>query len=313
MPELQVIPKFEEFILPVLKLGSEGEIRISEGVTKIADHFELSSEAREATIASGRSTKVYTRLHWVVVNLVQARLLQRPKRGYFSITQRGKDVLAQNPEKITLDFLMKFSEFQQFKTQKQETVAKMHANTDLPREDCGDVSPEEQIELAHGEIVAAIKSELLTKILNSSPEFFEHLIIDLLVAMGYGGSRDEAGTHIWGKQEMAGVDGVIAEDKLGLDVIYIQAKRYASENSVGSPDLQKFLGSLVGKGANKGVFATTSSFSKAAQDYVNSVSHRIILVDGDKLTSLMIEHDVGVRVNRAIEIKKIDDDFFEEA
>ncbi len=308
MPELKNVPDFKAFFLPVLQLGNEGQTSINEAVVRVADYFDLSQEAREDSTASGRSTRVRNRTSWAVTYLVQAGLLHRPKRGYFIITKRGKDVLAQNPEKITLDFLMKFSEFQQFKTRRKPY--KNDAN-DL-REDCGDVSPEEQIELAHGEIVAAIKSELLTKILNSSPEFFEHLIIDLLVAMGYGGSRDEAGTHL-GKTGDGGIDGVIAEDKLGLDVIYIQAKRYASENSVGSPDLQKFLGSLVGKGANKGVFATTSSFSKAAQDYVNSVSHRIILVDGDKLTSLMIEHDVGVRVNRAIEIKKIDDDFFEEA
>ena len=292
-------------MLPMLKYGNEGITSFRDAVLKASDDFQLSDEERKVTMPSGPEPLIRNRTGWAITYLVKANLLHRPKRAYFAITDKGKDVLANNPTAINRKYLEQFPEFVQF--QKKKRISKSSETAES--QDFSVITPEERIGVAYDEITSEIESELFTRILESSPEFFERVIVNLLVAMGYGGSYEQAGKHL-GKSGDGGVDGVINEDKLGLDLIYIQAKRYAPKNLVGRPEIQKFAGSLLGFGANKGVFVTTSSFSKQALEYARGVPQRIILIDGEKLTSLMLENNVGVRVNRTIELKKIDEDFF---
>lgn len=299
------IPDYESLMLPMLKYGNEGVISFKEAVDKASNDFNLSDEEREETIPSGPEPIIKNRTGWAITYLVKAKLLQRPKRAHFTITDKGKEVLAKNPDTINRKFLEQFPEFIVFLNKKKEKKP----STSQDQTELSLATPEERIGVAYDEITSEIKSELLSKVLDSSPEFFEQLIVKLLVAMGYGGSVEQAGTHL-GKSGDGGVDGVINEDKLGLDLIYIQAKRYAPENSIGRPEIQKFAGSLIGMGANKGVFVTTSSFSNHAHEYADNVPQRIILIDGEKLTSLMLEYSVGVRVNQTIDMKRIDEDFF---
>jgi restriction system protein len=292
-------------MLPVLKYGSDGVISLKDATSKASDEFQLTEEERLETIPSGQDSLIKNRTGWAVTYLVKANLLHRPKRGHFTITGKGKDVLASNPESINRKYLEQFPEFVTFL--KKKNVTKSSEAADIVTAITS--TPEERIGIAHEEITSEIESELMSKILDASPEFFERVIVSLLVSMGYGGSHGQAGEHL-GKSGDGGVDGVINEDKLGLDLIYVQAKKYAPENSVGRPAIQAFAGSLLGFGATKGVFVTTSSFSKHAYEYASGVPQRIILIDGEKLTSLMLENNVGVRVNRTIELKKIDEDFF---
>ena len=298
------IPDFQSLMLPVLKLGATGEVRGRDAVQIIADQFNLSEQERAETVPSGTRTYILDRILWAVTYLVKAGLLQRPQRGCFTITEKGKEVLASKPESIDINFLKQFPEFEKFKTRKKpEGSIQAREVTEESQ------TPRERIDSAYEEIFADLKSEVLQRILDASPQFFEKLLLNVLVAMGYGGSLKEAGKHV-GKSGDEGIDGVINEDKLGLDIIYIQAKRYAPENTVSRPDIQKFAGSLMGKGANKGVFVTTSSFSKKALEYAERITQRLILIDGEQLASLMIEHNVGVRLNHAVELKTIDEDFF---
>ncbi len=300
------IPDYQTLMLPTLKLGATGEIQLREGITALSNEFNLTDEEREHLLPSGTMTTIRNRVAWSVSYLVKAGLLKRPKRGFFTITERGQSVLSNPPEKITAKFLKQYPEFIEFIGKKNEKTV---SDDDATNDSDSSKTPEERIGLAYQEITADIKSELLSKILDSSPAFFETLIVNLLVAMGYGGSSVEAGKHL-GKTGDGGIDGVIKEDKLGLDMIYVQAKRYNPENSIGRPAIQGFAGSLIGFGANKGVFVTTSSFSKHAHEYVDSVPQRIILIDGEKLTSLMMENNVGVRLHQSVELKRIDEDFF---
>lgn len=295
-------------MLPTLKLGATGEIQAKDGVIALADQLNLSEEERQHLLPSGKMTTIKNRATWAVVYLVKAGLLKRPKRGFFTITDQGLAVLSNPPDKIDIKFLKQFPEFVEFMSKKS---GKPGAGAGAGNGHESTETPEERIESAYQEITTDIKSELLSKILDASPEFFETLIVDLLVAMGYGGSSVEAGEHL-GKSGDGGIDGVIKEDKLGLDMIYVQAKRYAPDHVVGRPAINGFVGSLVGFAANKGVFVTTSSFSKHAHEYAENVPQRIILIDGEKLTSLMLENDVGVRLHQAIELKRIDEDFFME-
>ncbi len=295
------IPDFQTLMLSALKLGATGEIRLKDSIDVLSDEFKLTAEDREQMLPSGNMTTMRNRVAWAITHLVQAKLLHRPQRGYFTITERGQSVLANPPERITISFLEQYPEFVAFRNKKK--------TEELPETQDESATPEERIDSAYTEITVALKDEILSKVLDASPEFFEKLIVKLLLAMGYGGSSADAGRHL-GKSGDGGVDGVIDEDKLGLDIIYIQAKRYAPDNIVGRPEIQKFAGTLIGMGANKGVFVTTSGFTGHAYEYARTVPQRIILIDGERLTSLMLEHNVGVRVSRAVEIKKIDEDFF---
>ena len=298
-------PDYQTLMLPTLKVGATGVVHLKDATDILSNEFDLSEEERRKVLPSGNMATIRNRVAWAITYLVKAELLARPKRGYFTITERGKKVLSENPDKINNKFLEKFPEFLEFKNKKKGNDESLVTTID----DVTSATPEERIGLAYSEITAEIKSEILAKVLDGSPEFFEKLIVNLLVSMGYGGSSIDAGKHL-GKSGDGGIDGVINEDKLGLDLIYVQAKRYAPGNTIGRPEIQKFAGSLIGKGANKGVFVSTSTFSHHADEYAETVPQRIILIDGEKLTTLMLEHNVGVRVHQSIELKRIDEDFF---
>lgn len=300
------IPTYDKMMFPILKLANTGIINNQIAVQKMSEFFNLTAEERNQLLPSGVESIIKNRTGWAITYLAKAGLLIRPKRSHFTITERGKSVLNKNPESITLNMLDQFPEFVEFKHKKKDKNTIINENYDANSKE----TPEERIEVAIDEISSAVKSEILSRMLDTSPEFFERLIIKLLLAMGYGGTTEEAGLHL-GKSGDGGLDGVIKEDKLGLDSIYIQAKRYAPDNVVGRPALNGFSGSLAGAKSLKGVFVTTSSFSKEAYDYVKNLpQQRIILIDGEKLTTLMLEHNVGIRVEQTIELKKVDDDFF---
>lgn len=301
------IPDYQSFMLPVLKLASDGDVHsIKEAVKELSDRFGLSEEERKALLASGTQTIVYNRVGWARTYLHKAGLLDIPKRGCFSITGDGKILLQKDLDKITVKVLDQYPDFIAFKS---STKQKPPAHGAGVAADETTLTPEEAIERHHEKINEKLSDDLVTTILACSPSFFEKLVIDLLVKMGYGGSLREAGEVI-GKSGDEGIDGIIKEDRLGLDTIYIQAKRWKGQ--VGRPDIQKFAGALLGKKAKKGILITTSDFSKEAIDYTMGIENKIVLISGGKLAQLMIEHGVGVSVESVYQIKRIDSDYFEE-
>jgi restriction system protein len=307
------VPDYQSLMLPVLKLAAQGETRVPDIADKLADELGLSAEERDQLQPSGRQKILHNRIHWAKLYLAKAGLIDQPRRGCFVTSQEGGELLARHPDKINLELLLEYPSFREW--YRSENVVSDEAVGPTTQEPTSIGSPapktpEEQIESAHLSLHSALREELLHRILQNSPGFFEQVIVELLVAMGYGGSLRNAAAQL-GRSGDGGVDGVINEDRLGLDRVYVQAKRYGT-NSVGRPDVQSFVGSLVGLGATKGVFVTTSSFSHQALDYVRHLSQRVILIDGQRLADLMIEHNVGVRLNRAIEFKRLDEDFFAE-
>lgn len=304
------IPDYQTLMLPVLKLAADGEWRVPKAAEKIADLLDLNDEERDEILPSGRQRVLHNRIHWAKFYMSKAGLIESPKRGVFRATAEGKALLANSPASIDNETLKAYPAFVDF----QEASASGQVKDEKPVAKVAAASsatPEEQIDAAQAVLHSALRSDLLQRILDNSPTFFEHLIVDLLVAMGYGGTHENAALKL-GKSGDNGVDGVIDEDRLGLDRIYVQAKRYAETNSVQRPEVQGFVGSLVGFGASKGVFVTTSTFSAGAREYANQIPQRVILIDGARLTDLMIEHDVGVRVSRRVAIKRLDEDFFSE-
>ena len=241
---------------------------------------------------------------------MKAGLVNFPRRGTFVATDAGRALLARNPSEIDVNLLRQYPSFEEF-YRGEHSDTEEDAVTSVAPTAQSTSTPEEQIEKAFLTIQSALRTELLERTLQNSPLFFEELIIDLLVKMGYGGSRPDAAAQL-GRSGDGGVDGVINEDRLGLDRVYVQAKRYAEGNVVGRPAVQNFVGNLVGMGATKGVFVTTSKFSGEAIEYARHLRERVILIDGRRLADLMIEHSVGVRLNRAIEFKKMDEDYFDE-
>jgi restriction system protein len=306
------IPDYQTLMLPVLQLASEGEQRVAHVVDLLADRLGLTEEERQKLLPSGRQRVLHNRIHWAKFYLTKAGFLASPGRGRFSITQAGRELLAEKPSRIDVSLLMKQPGFREFYRNEGSTVASTaEVATAIGPTDSDRTTPEEQIEAAFQTLEATLRADLLDRIAQNSPAFFEQLIVDLLVAMGYGGSHKNAAAQL-GKSGDGGVDGVINEDRLGLDRVYIQAKRYAAANAVGRPDVQAFVGSLVGFGASKGVFVTTSTFSAQARDFVKHLPQRVVLLDGTSLADLMIEHGVGVRTSRTIEFRRLDEDFFEE-
>ncbi len=304
------IPSYQTLMLPVLKVAAAGETRVADAADTIANEFGLTEEERNALLQSGRQRLLNNRIHWAKFYMTKAGLIESPKRGVFRATQKGLELLASNPSTLNVDALKAFPAFVDF-YQSGPNKQPEQAGTIEPAVAPSAATPEEQIEAAHVVLQSALSSDLLQRILDNSPAFFEHLIVDLLVGMGYGGSHENAALKL-GKSGDNGVDGVIDEDRLGLDRIYVQAKRYASHNTVQRGEVQAFVGSLVGFGATKGVFVTTSTFTTGAKQYAHAIPQRIILIDGAKLTDLMIEHDVGVRVSRTVKLKRLDEDFFSE-
>lgn len=308
------IPDYQSLMLPVLRLAAEGEKRVADVEDRIADDLGLTAEEREELLPSGRQRVLHNRIHWAKFYMSKAGLIASPARGRFVATDAGRALLAQNPDRVDVKLLLKRPEFREFyKTSNSAGTDTDSGQGEIESRDLGStsVTPEEQIEASYQAVVAALRADLLDRIGQNSPAFFEGLIVDLLVAMGYGGSHKSAAAQL-GRSGDGGVDGVVNEDRLGLDRVYVQAKRYAATNSIGRPDVQAFVGSLVGLGATKGVFVTTSTFSPQARDFVKHLSQRVILIDGRQLADLMIEHGVGVRVSRAIEFKRLDEDFFAE-
>jgi restriction system protein len=305
------IPDYQSLMLPLLKYAARGETRVPEVAIKLADEFELSPEERDELLPSGRQQVLNNRIHWAKFYMAKAGLIDQPQRGRFIASERGRD-LARNPATINVETLLAYPAFREFYrgsgsyTQKQPSAQASASSAAVT-----DRTPEEQIEAAHLAVQSALREELLQRIMQNSPSFFEQVIVELLVAMGYGGSLRNAASQL-GRSGDGGVDGVINEDRLSLDRVYVQAKRYAQGNSVGRADVQAFVGSLVGLGATKGVFVTTSSFSHQALEFVRHLAQRVILIDGQRLADLMIEHNVGVRLSRAVEFKRLDEDFFAE-
>lgn len=297
-------------MLPVLQVAAIGETRVPMAAEKIANQLGLTEEEREELLPSGKQRILHNRIHWAKFYMSKAGLIESPKRGVFIATEKGHSLLATNPASIDVELLKSYPAFQTFYSNEGRDEAES-APDNLLLKPATEATPEEQIDAAHATINEALKADLLARILEQTPTFFEALIVDLLLAMGYGGSHENAALRL-GKSGDGGIDGVIDEDRLGLDRIYVQAKRYAVDSPIGRPAIQGFVGSLVGLGASKGVFVTTSSFSQHATEYANALQQRVILIDGDELAQLMIEFDVGVRVSRTLQVKRIDDDFFRE-
>lgn len=304
-----MIPDYESLMLPLLRLASndaQAQLSTREAVLILADQFKLSSEERGAFLPSGGTLVFASRVSWACTYLKKAGLLVAPRRGFFQITRRGIEALKAKPKKIDNDFLDQFSEFREFRTRSKKDASKS-AKAEF---EVASGVPEEVIASQYELQRKALAAQLLDAVKSASPQFFERLVVTLLVRMGYGGSLQDAGTAV-GRSGDGGVDGVIKEDKLGLDTIYLQAKRW-DDKPVGSPQIDQFAGALQKKKARKGVFLTTSTFTAEAQRSVAEYSARIVLIDGPALAELMIDHDVGVSVITTYQLKRIDSDFFDE-
>lgn len=274
---------------------------------RLAEQLGVTEEERKELLPSGAAPVFYNRTAWAKTYLKKAGLIDSPKQGIVVISKRGLEVLGKNPTKIDVKFLKQFSEFLDFQTTKGENETVDIGKT----EDNSNETPEEALETAYQKIRKSLAQDLLNKVITLSPAFFERLVVELLVKMGYGGSIKDAGRAI-GKSGDEGIDGTIKEDKLGLDIIYIQAKRWQPGNTVGRPELQKFVGALAGQGAKKGIFITTSSFTKDALDYAPRNETKIVLVDGQQLAQFMIDYNLGVTSLNSYEVKRMDSDYFGE-
>lgn len=305
------IPDYQSLMLPVLEVAAQGEARVPSAAARIADRLGISEDERDQMLPSGKQKLLHNRVHWAKFYLNKAGLIDSPRRGAFTITAAGSELLQSSPQRIDVETLKKYPAFAEYYAQYTNRQAGSDAGQTVPQPLVSETTPEEQIDAAHSFLTNALQADLLGRIMSQSPAFFEHLIVELLVAMGYGGSHEDAAQRL-GKSGDGGIDGIIDEDRLGLDRIYVQAKRYAAASTVGRPEIQGFVGSLVGLGASKGVFVTTSCFSKQALDYARNLQQRIILIDGNRLSDLMIEFGVGVRTSRVVEVKRLDEDFFSE-
>lgn len=305
------IPDYQSLMLPALKFvqAAGGEATLKQTVTRIGELFSLTEEEMAQLIPSGQSTLIRNRTHWAMWYLKKAGLFDSPKRGTYRLTQQGLDVFKANPEKIDNVFLMQFPEFKELMQSKG--TAKGKAGNEIGEvAPTAEKTPEEQLEAAYKQIRSELAAQILETVKGCSPAFFERLVVELLVSMGYGGSLEDAGQAI-GKTGDGGIDGIIKEDKLGLDVIFVQAKRW-KDTTVGRPDVQQFAGALQGQHAGKGIFITTSQFSKEARDYVRGIGSKIVLIDGETLANLMIDYNVGVATVTTFQIKRIDSDYFSE-
>jgi restriction system protein len=306
------VPDFQSLMLPVLSVAADGVISVADARDRIAAKLVLSEADLDEKLPSGRQTVFVNRVSWARIFLERAGLIDSPRRAHFEITERGRDVLAKAPPRIDIAYLRQFPEFDEWRRKSERNRKSVDKTASSPLPDAeSNQTPEERIEAAHAELRSEVRAELLERMRESSPSFFEQIIVDLLVAMGYGGGRAEMGEAI-GRGGDGGVDGVIKEDVLGLDAVYVQAKRYAAENSVGRPLVQAFVGSLEGFSANKGILVTTSTFTKDAIEYAGRVQKRLVLIDGEQLAQLMVDHGVGVRLRANYEISRIDEDYFSE-
>lgn len=306
------IPDYQTAMLPLLRLAGDGqEHKFRDVVERLAAEFQLTDEERGELLPSGTAFLFDNRVGWARTYLKQAGLLAAPRRGVFRITSAGQALLMQQPKRLDVETLLQFEAFRSFRARKRAATEEQDAPSRLevePHPEVESQTPEDQLASAYRRLRQELELDLLEQVKAASPSFFEQLVINLLVAMGYGGSRQDAGRAI-GKSGDGGIDGIIKEDKLGLDAIYVQAKRW--DGTVGRPEIQKFAGALQGHRANKGVFITTSSYSREALDYVGLINSKIILISGAELVNLMIDHGVGVSTIGVYEIKQIDADYFE--
>src|SRR6266705_5112362 len=305
------VPDFQSLMHPLLKITGDGNEHPTSEVTEISTkQFGLNEKDRDEMLPSGKQRKFDNRVNWTKTYLQKALLLSSTGRSRFRITERGITVLKNNPLSINIKFLNQFPEFLAFLTATNSKEGKTNGTTSSSQEIVEKTSqtPQEILEISYQNLRQTLAQELLERIKNNTPRFFESLVVDLLVAMGYGGSRKDAGQAI-GQVGDGGIDGIIKEDKLGLDAIYLQAKRW--EGTVGGPIVQGFAGALMGKKARKGILITTSSFSQQARSYASGIDNlKIILIDGEQLAQLMIDHDVGVTEESRYVVKKIDLDYF---
>ncbi|MSP83902.1 MAG: restriction endonuclease [Alphaproteobacteria bacterium] len=302
------IPDFQTLMLPLLRLAAAGETTVPKSLEVLAKEFKLSEEESNRPTSSGSQTTFYNRTHWAKTYMKKAGLLEITKRGHFRATQRGRTLLESNPPRIDNVVLSNFEDFRAFRALRRPKPAE---EFDGPAEASDVATPEERIDAAFAEITSELLSALIQRLRGNSPAFFERAVLDLLVAMGYGGSRTEAAQRV-GRSGDGGIDGVINQDPLGLDVVYVQAKRYADGNTIGSDKIREFAGSLDDRHATKGVFITTSGFSLSAKQTAERSPKRLILIDGEELGRLLVQHGIGVRSERVVDIKRLDLDYFSE-
>jgi restriction system protein len=304
-----MIPDYQSIMLPMLRVVADGhEHRYRDLIEELASVFALSEAERREPLASGQPI-FQNRVGWAKTYLKKAGLLDNPKRATIVITELGRQTLAKNPERIDTKYLRQFPAFLEFQTVSRSVVESNAENDAVSA--IQEQTPEEQLEDAYQRIRKGLAVELLNKVVDMSPQFFERLVVELLVKMGYGGSMNDAGRAI-GRSGDEGIDGTIKEDRLGLDIIYIQAKRWKPGNVVGRPELQKFVGALAGQGAKKGIFITTSSFTREASEYTPRNETKIVLIDGEQLAQLMIDNNLGCNSQQVYELKKMDVDYFGE-
>ncbi len=299
------IPDFQSLMRPFLAILADGQPHsVKEIHDALCGHFQLTPEEIKERINSGKQTVMRNRVGWARTYLNKAGMLEVPQRGQAQITGRGREALEECPDRVDVKYLKRFEEFREFHAHKPGEKKSEEAGAESEES-----TPEEQLESAHKAIVKSLADELLANIKTSSPTFFEQLVVDLMLAMGYGGSRKEAGQATQATND-DGIDGIIKEDRLGLDTIYLQAKRW--QNTVHRPEIDKFIGSLTRNRARKGVFITTSDFSDGAREAVHTLDMKIVLIDGQQLAELMIEHNIGVTPKEVYEVKQIDSDYFSE-
>ena len=311
------IPNYETLMLPVLKLFADGAPNVAACVPILQKQFHISDEEALELIPSGTTTVLQSRAHWARTYLAKAGLLTSPRRNLHVVTDLGRQVLASQPDRIDNETLAKFDGFRDWIARSKQRDGTVSGDEQIANNSAAiDVTPiderqtpEDAMAAASGLLGAALRDELLALLQQMSPQRFERLIIDLLISMGYGGG-DIANGLMTKASGDGGIDGIIHEDALGLDAVYVQAKRYAPDNRVSRPDVQRFIGSLTGEGATKGVFVTTSDFSKEAHEYLTRVQHRVVLINGQRLARLMIQHGVGVRVRQTFKVQSVDEDYF---
>jgi restriction system protein len=304
------IPGYQEFMLPLVKLAADGqEHKISDAIDAIADQFRVSAQEREAMLPSGTQTRLYNRVTWALTYLTKSLLLSKSGRGKFKMGLRGADVLKKSPTRIDNAFLMQFDEFRAFKNKKNKAAAAVAmANGSAVEEPDLTLTPLEQVEGGYRELRETLADELLDRVRVMNPKKFEQLVVDVLVAMGYGGSQLDA-AQVVGKSGDGGIDGVIKEDRLGLDMVYVQAKRHDAD--IGPGAIREFVGSLGEHKATKGVFITCGGFTSGAKEAAAKAHFRIVMIDGDQLAEYMIDHGVGVTDYKTYTVKKLDSDYFE--
>lgn len=310
-----MLPDYQAFMLPVLRCLNDGQERSAQTIREeVAQAANLTAQELGEKLPSG-GNRVANRMHWACLHLLNAGLCARPRRGHYQITDEGRKVLKENPPKIDNEFLCRYESFRRFRfPESKKGQQPTPSDTDAIASANEKLSPQETLDQASGMLTAALKKEILGEIAKRPPAFFENLVVKLLRAMGYGGSLEDAEAGIvTGKSGDEGIDGIIKEDKLGFGKIYIQAKRWDAETTIGRPEIQKFVGALAGQGANKGLFVTTADFSAEARKYCQAQhTTKVVLINGDDLAQLMIDYNVGVAVEQVYEVKRIDADFFSE-